>query len=242
MKEGRESDETKKKILFAAKKEFAAKGFSGARMSSIAAIAGVNQALLYYYFESKENLYRSIFQNSLGEIPDKISKIIQDEINSWKPSPDIELCAALYILVGLHFDIHDEEFHKICSREIAEGNGIIHEFVKNYMIPRIVLLDKTIQRGVQQGIFEISNTLIFTICLTSFISHFAHGEDFFKDTEFYDELYSDKKEKLYNFVVEMSFKSLRPSGKALKIPVLDNEKKERLNQILKNLDSLLEKL
>ena len=240
MKQGRESDETKKKILFAAKKEFAAKGFSGARMSSIAAIAGVNQALLHYYFESKENLYRSIFQNSLGEIPDKISKIIQDEINSWKPSPDIELCAALYILVGLHFDIHDEEFHKICSREIAEGNGIIHEFVQSYIIPRIVILEGIIKKGVEHGMFEISDTLMVTLCITSFISHFSHGEDFFKDTKFHENLYSDKKEKLYNFVVELTFKTLRPSGKPLKIPVLDSEKKIKLDKIIKTISSFFE--
>jgi len=240
MKTRRESDETKRKILLAAKKEFAAKGLSGARMSSIAAIAGVNQALLHYYFESKENLYRSIFQNSMGDIPDEIGKVLKEEIDSWNPSPNIELCAVLYIMVGLHFDIHDEDFHKICAREMAEGNGIIHEFVQDYIIPRIVILDEIIKKGVAQGIFEISDTLMFTICLSSFISHFAHGEEFFKNTKFHEELYSDKKEKLYNFVTEVSFKALRPSGKPLKIPSLDNEKKSRLDKILKNINSFFQ--
>lgn len=56
----KESEMTKKKILLAAKKEFAANGFSGARMTSIAETAGVNQALLHYRFAGKEKIYKEI--------------------------------------------------------------------------------------------------------------------------------------------------------------------------------------
>ncbi len=49
--------ETSEKILEAAVRIFAQEGFQGARMHRIAESAGVNQALLHYYFQSKENLY-----------------------------------------------------------------------------------------------------------------------------------------------------------------------------------------
>lgn len=49
--------ETSERILEAAVQTFAAEGFQGARMHRIAESAGVNQALLHYYFQSKENLY-----------------------------------------------------------------------------------------------------------------------------------------------------------------------------------------
>jgi len=49
--------ETPEKILEAAVRVFAEEGFRGARMHRIAEAAGVNQALLHYYFQSKENLY-----------------------------------------------------------------------------------------------------------------------------------------------------------------------------------------
>ena len=45
------------KILDAAVQEFSANGLAGARMERIAALAGVNKALLYYHFDSKEKLY-----------------------------------------------------------------------------------------------------------------------------------------------------------------------------------------
>lgn len=48
------------KILEAARKEFGLKGFAGARVESIAKRAGVNKGLIFYYFESKEGLFRAL--------------------------------------------------------------------------------------------------------------------------------------------------------------------------------------
>ncbi|MDI2130710.1 TetR/AcrR family transcriptional regulator [Yinghuangia seranimata] len=56
----RDPERTKALILDAATEEFAAKGFAGARVSEIAARAGVNQQLIVYYFDGKEGLYRAI--------------------------------------------------------------------------------------------------------------------------------------------------------------------------------------
>ena len=56
----RDPERTKARILEAAAEEFSAKGFTGARVSEIAARAGVNQQLIAYYFDGKEGLYREI--------------------------------------------------------------------------------------------------------------------------------------------------------------------------------------
>jgi AcrR family transcriptional regulator len=56
----RDPERTKAKIIEAAVEEFSAKGFTGARVSEIAARAGVNQQLIAYYFDGKEGLYREI--------------------------------------------------------------------------------------------------------------------------------------------------------------------------------------
>ena len=57
--------ETRERIIFAAKKEFAEKGFDGARMGAIAKRAKANQALIHYYFDNKENLYKEILNRIL---------------------------------------------------------------------------------------------------------------------------------------------------------------------------------
>ncbi|GAA5172184.1 TetR/AcrR family transcriptional regulator [Amycolatopsis dongchuanensis] len=56
----RDPERTRARILEAAAEEFSAKGFAGARVSAIAARAGVNQQLIAYYFDGKEGLYREI--------------------------------------------------------------------------------------------------------------------------------------------------------------------------------------
>ncbi|MCX6271040.1 MAG: helix-turn-helix domain containing protein, partial [Bacteroidetes bacterium] len=51
---------TEEHILQAARKVFARKGLDGARMQEIADEAGINKALLHYYFRSKDNLFRLV--------------------------------------------------------------------------------------------------------------------------------------------------------------------------------------
>ena len=51
------ADQTRARILDAAVREFSENGLAGARTEQIAEAAGVNKALLYYYFKSKEALY-----------------------------------------------------------------------------------------------------------------------------------------------------------------------------------------
>src|SRR5579862_8046279 len=61
------SDESRAKILAAAERAFAGEGLAGARTDAIAAEAGVNKALLYYYFSSKEALYEAVIEEQLRE-------------------------------------------------------------------------------------------------------------------------------------------------------------------------------
>jgi TetR/AcrR family transcriptional regulator len=56
----RDPERTRERILDAAVVEFSEHGFSGARISAIAARAGVNQQLISYYFDGKEGLYRAL--------------------------------------------------------------------------------------------------------------------------------------------------------------------------------------
>src|ERR1700722_21030670 len=57
------SKETLPTILNAAGRIFAKSGLAGARTDTIAAAAGVNKALLYYYFKSKEGLYEAVVED-----------------------------------------------------------------------------------------------------------------------------------------------------------------------------------
>ncbi len=56
------------RILDAARRVFTRQGTAGARMQQIAAEAGVNQALIHYYFRSKEQLAERVFLEAIGKL------------------------------------------------------------------------------------------------------------------------------------------------------------------------------
>jgi AcrR family transcriptional regulator len=58
---------TRERILSAALKEFAAKGFAGARVDVIARRANINKRMLYHYFGDKEKLFRSVLRQKVAE-------------------------------------------------------------------------------------------------------------------------------------------------------------------------------
>lgn len=64
----RNAEETKRRILDAGEREFATKGFDGARLGSIARVASVQQALIHHYFVDKAGLYREVIDRALGLI------------------------------------------------------------------------------------------------------------------------------------------------------------------------------
>jgi AcrR family transcriptional regulator len=74
-----EADEnTEERILSAAKKVIFSKGYAGARMQDIADEAGINKALLHYYFRSKDKLFEMIFKEATGKLMPQISSIFRD--------------------------------------------------------------------------------------------------------------------------------------------------------------------
>jgi len=72
---------TEEKIFNAAKKVFIAKGMAGARMQDIADEAGINKALLHYYFRNKEKLFETIFiEMSLRFLP-RVNSIFESDMS-----------------------------------------------------------------------------------------------------------------------------------------------------------------
>jgi AcrR family transcriptional regulator len=66
---------TEEKILQAAQIVFSKTGFSGARMDDIAKEAGINRALLHYYFRSKDKLFELVFHKNFMEFVEGIMNI-----------------------------------------------------------------------------------------------------------------------------------------------------------------------
>jgi TetR/AcrR family transcriptional regulator len=93
---------TRRKLLTAARREFAANGLAGARVDDIAARAGVNKQLVYHYFGDKDALYLAVLEwvyeeiraqerklNLEGLPPDRaIKKLIESSFDHLAAHPD----------------------------------------------------------------------------------------------------------------------------------------------------------
>lgn len=70
---------TEEKILLAAQKVFICKGMAGARMQDIADQAGINKALLHYYFKNKEQLFENIFRRLTEGFWQQITSLFESD-------------------------------------------------------------------------------------------------------------------------------------------------------------------
>jgi AcrR family transcriptional regulator len=85
---------TEQTILKAAKKIFIQKGMDGARMQEIADEAGINKALLHYYFRSKDKLFEAIFQDAILKFIPGMMEMLQSDLPLFKK---IEIFTGNYI-------------------------------------------------------------------------------------------------------------------------------------------------
>ncbi len=67
--------EAKERILKAAEELFFIKGYEGTGIREIARLAGVNSAMISYYFGGKENLYITLLSRHLGEFVDAVDSL-----------------------------------------------------------------------------------------------------------------------------------------------------------------------
>ena len=73
-------ENTEALILKAARDVFIAKGLDGARMQEIANEAGINKALLHYYFRSKENLFEAVFSDVASNLFPAMKQLLESEL------------------------------------------------------------------------------------------------------------------------------------------------------------------
>ncbi len=78
----RDAEATKKQILDAAEEEFAKHGLSGARIEAIANRAGVTTAMIHYYFDNKEGLYKTVLQRPATEMHDMLEQLALEELSA----------------------------------------------------------------------------------------------------------------------------------------------------------------
>jgi TetR/AcrR family transcriptional regulator len=115
---------TEQTILQAAKKIFIQKGMEGARMQEIADEAGMNKALLHYYFRSKDKLFEAIFNEAILKIVPNIMEMMKS---------DLPLFTKIEIFTGNYIDafIENPFVPGFIMHELSRDPSRIVMMVKN---------------------------------------------------------------------------------------------------------------
>lgn len=232
------SIETKDQILYAAKAEFAEKGFDGARMGSISKRAGVNQALIHYYFDNKEKLFDELLHRFIGF---SLIGTIQNYIETNGNTPAVKLYLLIYIQIILIMDIIDPDFKKIINRELADEREHAKKIVKEFATAGFEFAEKIIKEGIKTGEFETADTLFVVMAINSLCWYYTNNKTVMEGTPYYRRIYEDKqKTKIINFFIEHIFKALKPENKKLTIPVLSRTLTDGVDNFLKEIRKTLE--
>jgi TetR/AcrR family transcriptional regulator len=156
------SAETRGRILDAALSEFAANGLAGARTEQIAFAAGVNKALIYYYFESKEKLYSAALEMVSGRVRDRSMAVFLRDA-----SPGERLLRAALD----HFDriLTQREFQSLMQQEMMRMHkgeeGELRILVKRVFAPLHAMFQSLVREGISSG--ELIKTDWFQVELSA---------------------------------------------------------------------------
>ena len=145
----RDAEAARANILLVATEEFSKKGLDGARVDEIAERTNTVKRMIYYYFGSKDGLYRAVLERAYEDIRSLETSL---DLDSYPPAE------ALRVLVGATFDYHNEhsDFVRLVMNEnIHHGDHIgqlaIIKARKNTVSS---MLRKLIDRGVAARIFR----------------------------------------------------------------------------------------
>jgi TetR/AcrR family transcriptional regulator len=156
------SAETRIAILGAAERIFAKSGLAGARIDAIATAAGVNKALLYYYFKSKEDLYETVVENHFSEFNRQVLEVLT------APGP---ARAVLLRYVSLHFDFISARHQSapLFQQLMMTGGKFLERLIYKYFVPRNEALGKLIGRGMHSGEFRRADPFQTSVSIVSLI-------------------------------------------------------------------------
>ena len=165
----RQPEASRSAILQAALVEFAQEGLAGARTDAIAAAAGVNKALLYYYFRDKEALYGAVLDEFFVRLLGRVTQAL----DGTGPAGE-----RLLTYARAHFDCIAESLHyaRLFQGELmSAGRGRpshLTRVVEQYIRPISLRLMAVLQEGIDSGEFRHVDAMQFAPSIAGMIVHY----------------------------------------------------------------------
>jgi len=203
-----EFNEKQLQIIDTAERLFARKGFDGTSVRDIAEEAGINVAMISYYFGSKEKLMEAIFEVKIGRTQMRVEELLKEE--HMAPIQKIN------ILIEEHIErvIKSQQFYRIMiCEQVSNTNPAIMDKIKKLKLRNAELISELIKEGQKKGVFKrkvdvvlMLNTMIGTVW-QAIISK-EHYREFIHGEVLTDEEYEIQLKKRLNVHIKTLFKAI----------------------------------
>ena len=145
----RDADQTRARILKAARNEFMRHGYSGARVERISRTGKSSDRMIYYYFGSKEALYIEVLESVYTELGAAESRLVLDE------SRPVEALRTLIAFTWEYYLAHPEFVALLSNENLQRGRHITKSLaVKQLSRPVLDILGQILDEGARQGLFR----------------------------------------------------------------------------------------
>jgi AcrR family transcriptional regulator len=191
-------------LLDTAEKLFSRKGFDGTSVRDIAEAAGINTAMISYYFGSKEKLMEEIFERKSMNIREKVDMLLKND--------GLDPFEKIYSLVDSYINgiMERKQFHRIllCEQIINQNPSIIG-MVEKMKTRNSECINDLIRLGQKKGLFKknidipmLTNTLIGTI------SHTLLNMEFYKNYHHLETLKDEEYERVLRKKLSVHIKNI----------------------------------
>ncbi|WP_291865279.1 TetR/AcrR family transcriptional regulator [Maribacter sp.] len=192
-------ENTEGQILDAAKNVFQAKGMDGARMQEIADKAGINKAMLHYYYRSKQLLFEAVFKNAFSLLAPQLNAILNDDSY-------IEDKVKNFTSNYISFVIKHPYLPNFIIQELNRNPDFILNLKDNKGFPNLEKFRKQVAIEVKKGIIKpISAEQLFINILALNIFPFVARPLIMTfintDKAAYNKLMEDRKAEVANFII-----------------------------------------
>ncbi len=135
------------KIIRAATKVFAKKGFFNARISDIAKEAKVADGTIYLYFNNKFDILISVFEQEIGKLIDQVRLLLDKE-------DDPRKMLEIFITKHLTEMKKNRNLAEVIQIELRQTNKLIRDYRNNRFAEYVNIVSTIIKKGQEEKIFR----------------------------------------------------------------------------------------
>jgi AcrR family transcriptional regulator len=192
--------DTSEKILQSAFTEFEEKGYSGARMQSIADRAGINKALLHYYYKSKDALFQIIITRAF-------KMFLPGAISIFNEEPDFFTAIEKFTAVYIDFLIKHPRIPGFVTQEININPERVVNLFKFSGFNKS-LIETKIRKAIDEGLIDETEPVqlivnVISLLIFPFVTKpIITGIVLDGDKQAYNRFIEERKKEVAKFVIK----------------------------------------